>query len=98
MLHVPAAQGNDQGIRAFLRKSLDASAVDKYGRSAVHAAVGNGQLQSLKLLFESTDELLATDNRGWTLSRLAASQGCTEMNRVPGLRKDATFRSEIKMA
>ena len=48
MLHFPAAQGTDEGIRAFLRKSPDASAVDKYGRSAFHVAAGNGQLQSLK--------------------------------------------------
>lgn len=79
MMHFAAAQGNDEGIRVLLRKGLDASALDEYGRSVFHAAVQNAQLQSLKLLFEGTDELLATDFKGWTLLHLAASQGFTEI-------------------
>lgn len=59
------------------RNGLDASALDEYWRSVFHAAVQNGQLQSLKLLFKSTDELLATDFKGRTLLHLAASQGFT---------------------
>ena len=91
MMHFAAAQGNDEGIRALLRKGLDASALNEYGRSVFHAAVQNGQSQSLKLLFEGTDELPATDFKGWTLLDLAASQGFTEITEFPGLQKTPRF-------
>ena len=56
-------------------QDFDVDCVDEYGRTAIHVAARNGQLEPLKSLIELKSNINVKDKNGETALHLAAKHG-----------------------
>eukprot|EP00746_Dinoflagellata_sp_MGD_P165376 gnl/MRDRNA2_/MRDRNA2_94597_c0_seq1.p1 gnl/MRDRNA2_/MRDRNA2_94597_c0~~gnl/MRDRNA2_/MRDRNA2_94597_c0_seq1.p1 ORF type:complete len:433 (+),score=85.61 gnl/MRDRNA2_/MRDRNA2_94597_c0_seq1:87-1385(+) len=71
VLHVAAANNDDEAICRLCELGADRNLKDRNGRTALHAAAAAGHLQVIELLLELGGSITAVDKGGWTAVALA---------------------------
>jgi len=71
--------GKVADVKNFLENGVDVNNTDRFGRTALWAAVDGGQTEIVKLLIEHGADINATDENGVTVIRRATESGNKEI-------------------